>query len=78
MPSTRGDVRLAPVPSLPRGRRTRQVEGLGSRRRLSSELAWVSLGWGIINLLPILPLDGGNIAITLPRLTRGVNDPDHG
>src|SRR5215211_1266381 len=29
------------------------------------DLMWVSLGWGIINLLPILPLDGGNIAVTL-------------
>jgi stage IV sporulation protein FB len=40
------------------------------------DLAWVSLGWGIINLLPILPLDGGNIAITLLRCTRGVIEPD--
>jgi membrane-associated protease RseP (regulator of RpoE activity) len=35
---------------------------------------WVSLGWGIINLLPILPLDGGNIAVTLLRRTR-MDDP---
>jgi stage IV sporulation protein FB len=39
------------------------------------DLMWVSLGWGIINLLPILPLDGGNIAITLLRRTR-TDDPD--
>jgi Zn-dependent protease len=39
------------------------------------DLMWVSLGWGIINLLPILPLDGGNIAITLLRRTR-VDEPD--
>jgi Flp pilus assembly protein TadD len=26
---------------------------------LLSDLAWVSLGWAILNLLPILPLDGG-------------------
>ena len=38
-------------------------------------LMWVSLGWGIINLLPILPLDGGNIAITLLRRTR-IDEPD--
>ena len=38
------------------------------------DLMWVSLGWGIINLLPILPLDGGNIAVTLLRRTR-VEDP---
>lgn len=36
---------------------------------------WVGLGWGIINLLPILPLDGGNIAITLLRRTR-IDEPD--
>jgi stage IV sporulation protein FB len=38
------------------------------------DLMWVSLGWGIINLLPILPLDGGNIAVTLLRRTR-LDDP---
>lgn len=26
-----------------------------------SELLWVNIGWGIINLIPILPLDGGSI-----------------
>ncbi len=25
------------------------------------DLLWVNFGWGILNLLPILPLDGGNI-----------------
>ena len=25
------------------------------------DLLWVNIGWGLINLLPILPLDGGNI-----------------
>jgi membrane-associated protease RseP (regulator of RpoE activity) len=39
------------------------------------DLMWVSLGWGIINLLPILPLDGGNIAITLLRRTR-IDEPE--
>jgi Zn-dependent protease len=24
-------------------------------------LLWVNVGWGILNLLPILPLDGGNV-----------------
>lgn len=32
-----------------------------------SDLKWVSLGWAIVNLLPILPLDGGNIAMTVLR-----------
>lgn len=35
------------------------------------DLAWVSLGWAIINLLPILPLDGGNIALTILRRVKG-------
>jgi len=26
------------------------------------DLAWVNISWSIVNLLPILPLDGGNIA----------------
>lgn len=26
------------------------------------DLIWVNFGWGLFNLLPILPLDGGNIA----------------
>jgi len=38
-----------------------------------SDLAWVSLGWGIINLLPILPLDGGNITITVLRRMNGID-----
>jgi Zn-dependent protease len=29
-----------------------------------SDLAWVSIGWSLVNLLPIVPLDGGNIART--------------
>jgi Zn-dependent protease len=26
-----------------------------------SDLVWINIGWGIINLLPILPLDGGHV-----------------
>jgi len=29
------------------------------------DIAWVNIAWSIVNLLPILPLDGGNIAQTL-------------
>ncbi len=25
---------------------------------------WINLGWGVLNLLPVLPLDGGHIAAT--------------
>lgn len=37
-------------------------------------LLWVNIGWAILNLLPILPLDGGHIAagIAGPRHARGV------
>ncbi len=37
-------------------------------------LIWVNLGWGLLNLVPILPLDGGNIvasALELVSPTRG-------
>jgi len=30
-----------------------------------SDLLWVNLGWGIFNLLPMLPLDGGQVLVTL-------------
>jgi membrane-associated protease RseP (regulator of RpoE activity) len=33
--------------------------------RLVYDVAWVSLGWGIMNLLPILPLDGGRVTVVL-------------
>jgi len=29
------------------------------------DVMWVNIGWSIVNLLPILPLDGGNIAASL-------------
>jgi Zn-dependent protease len=30
-----------------------------------SDLLWVNVGWGIFNLLPMLPLDGGQVLLTL-------------
>jgi stage IV sporulation protein FB len=30
-----------------------------------AQLLWVNIGWGILNLIPILPLDGGNIVRNL-------------
>lgn len=30
-----------------------------------NSLIWVNLGWGLLNLLPVLPLDGGNIVASL-------------
>lgn len=32
------------------------------------DLLWVNLGWGALNLLPILPLDGGNVVASLETL----------
>jgi membrane-associated protease RseP (regulator of RpoE activity) len=32
---------------------------------------WVNLGWGVLNLLPILPLDGGHIASSLAGMVAG-------
>ncbi len=35
------------------------------------DLLWVNIGWGVFNLFPILPLDGGHVLLTLERwLTR--------
>ncbi len=34
---------------------------------LLSDVIWVNLGWGILNLLPILPLDGGNVLRSITR-----------
>jgi Zn-dependent protease len=31
------------------------------------DLLWVNWGWGIFNLLPVLPLDGGNVAYTIEQ-----------
>jgi hypothetical protein len=35
------------------------------------DLLWVNFGWGILNLLPIRPLDGGNIAFSLEQIITG-------
>jgi Zn-dependent protease len=32
---------------------------------LLADLRWINLGWALINLLPVLPLDGGRVAETL-------------
>lgn len=29
------------------------------------DLIWVNIGWGVFNLLPILPLDGGHVLVTV-------------
>ena len=41
-------------------------------RGVQRQLLWVNLGWGALNLLPILPLDGGHILhAALDAITRG-------
>lgn len=32
---------------------------------IAHDVAWVNISWSIVNLLPILPLDGGNIAASI-------------
>ena len=51
--------------------------------RVLDYVVWVNLGWGILNLLPILPLDGGHVAGALyeggrRRLARLRGRPDPG
>lgn len=41
---------------------------------LVRDLIWVNIGWGILNLIPMLPLDGGNIMQTIIQKLR--NDDD--
>jgi len=31
-------------------------------REVVHDLKWINLGWGVINLLPVYPLDGGQIS----------------
>lgn len=41
-------------------------------RQLVAWLLWVNFGWGILNLLPMLPLDGGSVVMhALNAATRG-------
>ncbi len=35
------------------------------------DLIWVNIGWGLLNLLPILPLDGGHIMRSSVQVLRG-------
>lgn len=38
------------------------------------ELIWVNIGWGIVNLIPIIPLDGGSIMRNLYHWLRSPYD----
>jgi Zn-dependent protease len=37
----------------------------GYLRFLYVQLLWINIGWGLLNLLPVWPLDGGQLAYTL-------------
>src|SRR5215510_5716421 len=39
-------------------------------RNAFEDLLWVNFGWGIFNLLPILPLDGGNVVHSIEEWVR--------
>ena len=39
--------------------------------RLLHFVVWVNLGWGVLNLLPILPLDGGHITASVAEMVAG-------
>lgn len=38
------------------------------------DLLWVNIGWSVLNLLPILPLDGGNLMRILVKKIRGAHE----
>lgn len=39
--------------------------------RIVEFIVWVNLGWAVLNLLPILPMDGGHIAASLAEMVAG-------
>ncbi len=41
--------------------------------RVLEFVVWVNLGWGVLNLLPILPLDGGHITASIAGIVAGRN-----
>ena len=55
------------------GSESARAEMAGDLTRVATlELVWVNAGWGALNLLPMLPLDGGNIlAASLDKVTNG-------
>jgi stage IV sporulation protein FB len=41
-------------------------------QQVAADMVWVNAGWGVVNLLPVLPMDGGNILFTvLNAATKG-------
>jgi Zn-dependent protease len=52
---------------------TRSATGLSpDARTILSDVVWVNVAWSVVNLLPVLPLDGGRVSAALWALgTRG-------
>jgi Zn-dependent protease len=50
---------------------SRQGQTPGFGHLLVAELKYVNFGWGALNLLPILPLDGGDVLAQILRALRG-------
>lgn len=44
--------------------------GTGNIRFLVVVILWINIGWGLVNLLPVLPLDGGHVLAELMPGTR--------
>ena len=40
--------------------------------RVLTDVLWVNLGWAVLNLLPLPPLDGGRIAVGILPLSLAV------
>jgi len=40
---------------------SRKFTLVGQQKWLVDQLLWVNIGWGVINLLPVIPLDGGHV-----------------
>jgi stage IV sporulation protein FB len=50
------------------------VDASGIVQLAVRDLIWVNIGWGLLNLLPIMPLDGGNIMNSVAVMLRGKKD----
>ncbi|HEU4389118.1 MAG TPA: site-2 protease family protein [Blastocatellia bacterium] len=50
----------------------RLPDGLG--RSTLNYLMWTTIGWSVLNLIPMLPLDGGNVVRSLEELITGRPD----
>ncbi len=48
-----------------------QEGAVGPGATVLRDVMWVNLGWGVLNLLPVLPLDGGQIVGTLAGMVAG-------